>query len=135
MLPAAVWAWKRRHALQSLLAFAKTAPERAKMGRWSDVSLGFRVHAALVAEPALQGARIRVGSVSGNDGSVTLSASPNDPKLELARDVVCAVKGVRAVRVADEWPTPLATTTPTATTGSSATANDVNAPTPLRQPA
>jgi hypothetical protein len=91
LLPAATWAWKRRHALQSLLTLARSAPERVKMGRGSDVLLGLRVHGALLTDPSLQGARIGVGSVSGNDGTVTLSVGTHDPQLEHAREVVCAV--------------------------------------------
>ena len=67
VLPAAYWAYKQRHVLAGMATFAKTVPDRMKLGRGSEVALAAKVNLAILREPTLKGADLRLGAVQGGD--------------------------------------------------------------------
>ena len=104
ILPAAFWAYKQRHVLAGMAGFAKTVPDRMKLGRGSEVALAAKVNLALLREPRLKGADIKLGAVQGGD--VCLEAGTGaDAAADIARRVVEQVPGVSSVRVDNCAPT------------------------------
>lgn len=100
LAPAAMWAWKQRHVLAGMAGFARTVPDRMRLGRGGEVGLAAKVSWALLREPRLKGAEVRIGAVQGGD--VCLEAGKGaEAAAELARRVVEQVPGVTSVRVQD----------------------------------
>jgi hypothetical protein len=93
------WAFQTRHTILGAVDFAKTAPTRVRMGRGKEVGLGAEVHWALLRDPRLRGANIRVGSIDGS--TVVLCAPSTETRANLAREVVSRLPGVRDVRLED----------------------------------
>ena len=93
------WAFQTRHTIVGAVDFAKTAPTRVRMGRGKEVGLGAEVHWALLRDPRLRGANIRVGSIDGS--TVVLCAPATETRANIARQVVAALPGVADVRVED----------------------------------
>ena len=115
LLPAAYWAYKQRHLLAGMAGFAKTVPDRMKLGRGSEVALAAKVNLALLREPRLKGADVRLGAVQGGD--VCLEAGTgSEAAADIARRVVEQVPGVSSVRVQDCSATP-APSVPTVVAG------------------
>lgn len=99
-LPMAMWAWRERYVLAGMAGFARTVPDRMKLGRRDEVSLAAKVHWALLREPGLRGGQVRLGAIQGSD--VILEMEHGSDRIgRLARQVVERVPGVSSVRVED----------------------------------
>jgi hypothetical protein len=108
VLPAAYWAYKQRHVLAGMAGFAKTVPDRMKLGRGSEVALAAKVNLALLREPSLKGADLRIGAVQSGD--VCLEAGTgSEAAAERARRVIEQIPGVTSVRVDNCGATPAPT--------------------------
>ena len=112
LLPAAYWAYKQRHVLSGMAGFAKTVPDRMKLGRGSEVALAAKVNLALLREPRLKGADIRLGAVQGGDVCLEVGNGA-DAAAEIARGVIEVISGVSSVRLENCSATPA----PTVVTG------------------
>jgi hypothetical protein len=93
------WAFQARFTLAGLLGFARTAPTRLQMGRTKELGLATIVHWALLREPRLKGAKIRVGSIEGS--TVVLCAPATETRSTLARQIVLGLPGVSDVLLED----------------------------------
>jgi hypothetical protein len=93
------WAFQARFTLAGLLGFARTAPTRLQMGRTKELGLATIVHWALLREPRLKGAKIRVGSIEGS--TVVLCAPATETRSMLARQIVLGLPGVSDVLLED----------------------------------
>ena len=98
MLPAAFWVYKQRHVLAGMAGFAKTVPDRMKLGRGSEVALAAKVNLALLREPSLKGADVRIGAVQGGDVCIEAGTGA-EAAAETARRLVERVHGVTSVRI------------------------------------
>lgn len=105
VLPAALWVWKERHVLAGMAGFAKTVPDRVKLGRASEVGLAAKVNLALLREPGLKGADVRLGAVKGGDVCLEVGRG-SEAAAEVARRLVEGVPGVASVRVQDASASP-----------------------------
>lgn len=100
LLPVLGWLWKERHVLGGMAGFARTVPDRMRLGRGSEVALATKVNWALLREDRLHGADVRLGSVQGSD--VVLEAGRGaEAAAEVARRIVERIPGVSSVRVED----------------------------------
>lgn len=116
LLPVLGWIWKERHVLKGMGSFARTVPDRVRLGRGGEVALAAKVNWALLREPRLRGAEVRLGAVQ--NGDVCLEAGRGaEAAAELARRVVERIPGVSSVRVEDCSATPAADP-PSTVTGS-----------------
>ncbi len=98
VLAAGAWVWKERHVLAGLAGFARTVPDRVKLGRSGEVGLAAKVHWGLLREEQLKGKDVRLGAVQGGD--VCLEVGRGDEAAgELARQLVAGIPGVTSVRV------------------------------------
>lgn len=98
LAPGAVWLWRQRHLLAGMAGFARTVPDRVRLGRTEEVALAAKVNLALLREPALRGASVRLCAIQ--EGDVVLEAAPGaDAAAAAARRAVEQVPGVRSVRV------------------------------------
>ena len=93
------WAFQARFTLAGLVGFARTAPTRLRMGRTKELALATTVHWALLRDPRLRGARIRVGSIEGS--TVILCAPATETRSTLARQLVLGLPGVSDVLLED----------------------------------
>jgi hypothetical protein len=93
------WAFQARFTLAGLVGFARTAPTRLRMGRTKELALATTVHWALLRDPRLRGARIRVGSIEGS--TVVLCAPATETRSTLARELGLGRPGVSDVRLED----------------------------------
>lgn len=100
VLPAAWWVWKERHVLAGMAGFARTVPDRMKLGRSGEVALAAKVHLALLREPRLKGADLRLGAVQGGDVTIETGRG-SEAEAEIARGVIAGIPGVTSVRVED----------------------------------
>lgn len=100
LVPAAWWAWNERHVLAGMATFARTVPDRLRLGRGTEVALAAKVNVALLREPRLRGADVRLGAVQGHEVCLE-SARGAAADAELARRIVERVHGVWSVRVDD----------------------------------
>jgi len=108
--------------LAGMVGFARTVPDRMKLGRSGEVALAAKVHLALLRDPRLKGADIRLGAVQGGD--VCLETSRGNAALaELARRAVERVPGVASVRIEDGSATTLSSDAPAMVAGSGAVAD------------
>lgn len=99
-LPMAMWAWRERYVLSGMAGFARTIPDRVKLGRREEVWLAAKVHWALLREPGLRGGQVRLGAIQGAD--VILEMGRGSERFgRLAREVIEGVPGVSSVRVED----------------------------------
>ena len=105
LLPAAYWAYKQRHVLAGMAGFAKTVPDRMKLGRGSEVALAAKVNLALLREPRLKGADIRLGAVQGGDVCLEVGNGA-DAAAEVARGILERIPGVSSVRLENCSATP-----------------------------
>lgn len=121
VLPAAYWAYKQRHVLAGMAGFAKTVPDRMKLGRGSEVALAAKVHLALLRDPSLKGADIRLGAVQGGDVCLEVGTGA-EAAAETARRLVEKVPGVTSVRLDNCSATP-APDAPTVVAGAGAVAD------------
>ena len=100
LLPVAAWVWKERHVIAGMAGFARTVPDRMRLGRGSEVALAAKVNWALLREQRLRGADVRLGAVQGGD--VCLEAGRGaEASAEVARRLVERIPGVSSVRVED----------------------------------
>jgi hypothetical protein len=98
VLAAGAWLWKERHVLGGLLGFARTVPDRVKLGRGGEVGLAAKVHWGLLRDERLRGKDIRLGAVQG--GEVCLDVGRGDEAAgEVARQLVESIPGVTSVRI------------------------------------
>lgn len=124
VLPAASWAWQRRHLLAGMATFAATVPDRLRLTRGNEVALAAKVNLALLREPRLRGADVRVGAVQGGDVCLEVGAGW-DQAGEIARSVVERVAGVETVRLEGTPAAPAPSTAPGASfEATSATVTD-----------
>jgi hypothetical protein len=93
------WVYRARHTLAGLIPFARTVPTRVRMGRGKELGLATTVHWALLRDPRLKGADIRVGSIEGS--TVVLCAPSSESRANLAREIVASLPGVRDVQLQD----------------------------------
>lgn len=98
LAPAAFWLWKERHVLAGMLGFARTVPDRVKLGRAGEVGLATKVHWALLRDDRLKGADIRVGAVSSGDVCLEVGRGA-EAAGEAARRLVESIPGVTSVRL------------------------------------
>jgi hypothetical protein len=124
VLPLALWAWKERHVLAGMAGFARTVPDRVRLGRTGEVALAAKVNLALLRDPRLNGADVRLGAVQGGDVCLEVGAG-HEAAGTIAREVVQRVKGVTSVRLEDGSTTASAASTPSTVSG----AGEVEAPT------
>jgi len=126
VLPAAVWMWKERHVIAGMVGFAKTVPDRLRLGRGAEVALAAKVNLALLREHRLKGADVRLGAVQGDD--VCLEVGPGSAADgEIARAVVQRVPGVATVRLEDCSAVP-APSAPTVVSGQGVLVDDGEVP-------
>ena len=118
LLPAAYWAYKQRHVLAGMATFAKTVPDRMKLGRGSEVALAAKVHLAILREPTLKGADLRLGAVQGGDVCLEVGEGA-EAAAETARRIIERVPGVSSVRLENCASTPA----PSVVAGSGAVAD------------
>lgn len=97
-LPVALWGWKQRHVLAGMGAFARTVPDRLKLGRSEEVLLAAKVNLALLRDDALRGADVRLGAVQGGDVCLEVGRG-FEADGERARRLVERVSGVTSVRL------------------------------------
>lgn len=108
-LPALWWVWKERHVLAGMAGFARTIPDRMRLGRGSELALAAKVNLALLRDQRLHGADIRLGAVQ--NGDVCLEAGRgSEAAAEVARRVIERVPGVATVRVEDASAVPARST-------------------------
>jgi hypothetical protein len=81
-----------------MAGFARTVPDRVKLGRGSEVALAAKVNLALLREPALKGADLRLGAVQGGDVCLEVGEGA-EVAAETARRIVERVPGVSSVRL------------------------------------
>ncbi len=93
------WVYRARYTLAGLIPFARTVPTRVRMGRGKELGLATTVHWALLRDPRLKGADIRVGSIEGS--TVVLCAPSSESRANLAREIVASLPGVRDVQLQD----------------------------------
>lgn len=106
LLPAAVWLYRERHVLAGALGFARTVPDRVRLGRGEEVALAAKVNLALLKEPSLHGADVRLRAVQ--DGNVFLGVGAGSEAAgEEARRIVEQMPGVTSVRLEDDQTRPL----------------------------
>lgn len=105
ILPAAYWAYKQRHTLAGMFRFARTVPDRMKLGRSSEVILAAKVNLALLREPQLKGAGVSLGAVQGGDVCLEV-ANGADAAAEVARGIIQRIPGVSSVRLENCSATP-----------------------------
>lgn len=98
LLPAAFWVWKERHVLAGMLGFARTVPDRMRLGRSGEVVLAAKVNLALLRDPLLHGADVRLGAVQAGDVCLEVGEG-SEAAGDIARRVVERIPGVSAVRV------------------------------------
>ena len=99
------WVFQARYTLFGLMGFARTAPARVRMGRGKELGLATTVHWALLRDPRLRGAAIRVGSIEGS--TVVLCAPSTETRATLAREIVLGLPGVRDVLLEDPGARPV----------------------------
>jgi hypothetical protein len=98
LVPAAAWLWQERHVIAGMASFARTLPDRMRLGRGEEVALAAKVNLALLRDPQLRGADVRLGAVQA--GEVCLEVgSGAEAAGEVARRVAEGVPGVTSVRV------------------------------------
>jgi hypothetical protein len=117
LLTAAWWVWKERFVLAGMLGFASTVPDRVRLGRTGEVALAARVNLALLREPRLKGADVRLGAVQGGDVCLEVGAGSEAAGL-VARQVVERLHGIDSVRIEDATAKPATAATPTVVAGS-----------------
>lgn len=104
-VPIGLWIWKERHVLAGMASFARTVPDRLRLGRGAEVALAAKVNLALLRDERLKGADVRLGAVQG--GTVCLEVGPKaEAAGEVARRLVEGVPGVSTVRVENCTTTP-----------------------------
>ena len=106
LLPAAYWAYKQRHVLAGMAGFAKTVPDRMKLGRGGEVALAANVNLALLREPRLKGADLRLGAVQGGDVCLEVGTGA-EAAAEVARGIIERISGVTSVRLENCSATPV----------------------------
>jgi len=95
-VPLALWGWKQRHVLAGMASFARTVPDRMKLGRGAEVLLAAKVNLALLRDDT--GADVRLGAVQGGDVCLEVGHGA-EAAAERARRLVERVSGVRSVRL------------------------------------